>query len=302
VQCILNARNAYAAQKPKIHKDIRKGGRFIRGIAKLMHHLILVFSIVSAMTIPCFASDKAVSAKDLTYITERLPPYNYQEDGRLKGISVDLLEMVWDKMGISLNRSIIKLLPWTEGYERALNENNTVLFSTGQTAEREKLFKWAGPIESGRLVLLAKVDKTIDIAAPEDLKKYRIGGIENDIAMQMLLDKGLKKEDIVLETNSTPIIEMLENGTIDAWAYNDIAGFWLLQQSGANASDYKAAYVLGLANVYLAFNNRTSDNLVQSFQQAIDNIKSNKDQKGVTDYEKVLYKTFLKDHSVPLQT
>ena len=118
--------------------------------------LPLIFVIVWTIIIPCMASDQAVSAKDLTYMTEQYPPYNYQEDGKLQGISVDLLEEIWAKMGANLNRSVIKLLPWTEGYQRTLNESNTVLFTTGRIPERELLFKWAGPAASGEYALLAK--------------------------------------------------------------------------------------------------------------------------------------------------
>ena len=116
----------------------------------------LIFVTVSTTTISCLASNQTVSAKDLTYITEQYPPYNYQEDGRLQGISVDLLEKVWERLSVNLNRSAIQLLPWTEGYQRTLKENNTVLFTTFRIPEREQLFKWVGPIASGRDVLLAK--------------------------------------------------------------------------------------------------------------------------------------------------
>jgi polar amino acid transport system substrate-binding protein len=266
------------------------GGRIIRIFAALAFVVALIFVAVSTTTISCLASNQAVSAKDLTYITEQYPPYNFQKDGILQGISVDLLEKIWKMMNVSLNRSVILLLPWTEGYERTLKENNIVLFSTARLPEREQLFKWAGPIASGKNVLLTKGDKNINITALEDLKRYRIGGIKDDVAVQMLLDKGVKKADVVLENTSKPITEMLENGSIDAWAYNDMTGIWQIQQSGANANDYKVAYVLGLANMYLAFNKVTPDSLVQSFQQAIDYVKSNKDKDGVTDYEKILYK------------
>ena len=45
-------------------------------------------------------SDQVASAKDLTYITEQYPPYNFQKNGELQGISVYLLEAVWQKMGL----------------------------------------------------------------------------------------------------------------------------------------------------------------------------------------------------------
>jgi polar amino acid transport system substrate-binding protein len=251
--------------------------------------LVFILIFVS-MTISGQATAQAPSAKDLTYITEQFPPYNFQKDGRLQGISVDLLEMVWEKMGAGLNRSVIKLLPWAEGYQRALDENNTVLFSTARLPQREQLFKWAGPIGPIRNVLLAKKDRNISITEPADLEKYRIGAIKDDSAVQMLLDKGMKKEDLVLESTSKPVIEMLQNGSIDAWAYGDTAGIWLIQESGANASDFKVVYVLGQTDYYYAFNKETPDSIVQSFQQALDYIKNNKDRDGVSDYEKILSK------------
>ena len=240
--------------------------------------------------IPCSSADQAFSARDLTYITEQFPPYNYQEDGKLQGVSVDLLEKAWERMGVNLNRSVIQFLPWKEGYQKTLDKTNMVLFSTARLPQREQLFKWAGPIGPIRNVLLAKRDKIISITAPEDLEKYRIGAINDDSAVQMLLDKGVKKEDLVLETTSSPIIEMLQNGSIDAWAYGDVAGIWLIQETGANSSDYKVAYEFGQTDYYYAFNKETPDSLVQSFQQALDNVKNNTDEDEISDYERILSK------------
>ena len=269
---------------------IISGGRIIRRFAVLIFVVALFFVTVSTTTISCLASNQTVSAMDLTYLTEQYPPYNFQEDGRLQGISVDLLEKMWERIGVNLNRSTVKLLPWTEGYEKTLKENNTVLFTAFRLPEREKLFKWVGPVASGRDVLLAKNDKNFSITAPGDLKQYKIAAIKDDVATQRLLNYGVEKDDLIIETSSKPIIEMLENGTIDAWAYNELAGLWLIQQSGANASDYKVAYVLAQGDGYYAFNKGTPDSLVQSFQQALDYIKSNKDKEGITDYQKILYK------------
>ncbi|VVB67991.1 Bacterial extracellular solute-binding proteins, family 3 [uncultured archaeon] len=227
-------------------------------------------------------------AKNLTYMTEQFPPYNFQEDGRLQGISVDLLLKMWDKMDIDLNRSVVELLPWAEGYQRTLTETNTVLFSTARLPQREQLFKWAGPIGPIRNVLLAKKDRNLSITSAEDLKRYKIAAVNEDSAVQMLLDKGMKKDDLVLERTAKSIIEMLQNGSIDAWAYGDTAGIWLIQKSGLNAIDFKVAYELGQIDYYYAFNKETPDSIVQSFQEALDCIESSKDKNGVTDYEKIL--------------
>jgi polar amino acid transport system substrate-binding protein len=251
---------------------------------------VLIYVTVSSTALSGLAVDEKVSAKDLTYLTEQYPPFNFLENGRLQGISIDLLEMVWERMGVDLNRSIIKILPWAECNQTALNKRNTVICAMAKSPEREHLFKWAGPIGPFRTVLLAKKSRNISITSPEDLNDYRIGAIEEDNAVQMLLDEGAERENLHLEVLSEPIVEMLENGSIDAWAHGDMAGLWLIQQSGGNASDYEAAYVLGQTDAYYAFNVETPDSLVQSFQQAIDYVKSSKDKDGVSDYEKILSK------------
>jgi polar amino acid transport system substrate-binding protein len=260
----------------------------IKKYTAIGYALALTCAFVSLSTISCLAAEETPSAKDLTYITSQFPPFDFQKDGRLQGSSIDLLEKIWDEMGVSLNRSVIEFLPWTEGYQRTLNEKNTVLFATARLPERERLFKWVGPIGSDTKVLLAKIDKNITITGPEDLKNYKIGAVKDDSAIQVLLNAGARKENLVIENTSKPIIEMLQNGSIDAWAYSEIAGRWLIQDSGANASDYKDAYVLGKIEAYYAFNKETPDSLVQSFQQVLDYIKNNKDSSGVSDYEKIL--------------
>lgn len=259
-------------------------------LSMLRYIIASILVTISMAIIPCLAADQGTSAEDLTYITEQRPPFSYEKGGMLQGISVDLLEMVWKRMDVNLNRSAIQLLPWTEGYEKTLRENGTVLFSTGRLPEREQLFKWAGPIASDRYVLLAKKDKNIGLLNEENLKNIKIGAIEDDMAVQMLLDEGVNEENMILETTSTPIIEMLKNGSIDAWAYGETAGIWEIQELGENASNYKAAYVLGVSDAYLAFNKGVPDSLVQSFQEAIDYIKGNKDEKGISDYDKILMK------------
>ena len=140
---------------------------------------ILCFVLLSLLIPPATAADRATSAKDLVYITEQFPPFSNQENGKLQGISVDLLEKMLEDMNKTLNRSEIKLLPWDEGYQMALQDNNTVIFSTGRIPEREALFKWAGPISSIKVVLFALNEKHIKINSPEDLRLLKIGIVKD---------------------------------------------------------------------------------------------------------------------------
>ncbi len=110
------------------------------------------------------------SATSLTYYTEQNPPYNYEENGTLQGISIDLLEAMTEKMGKNVSRDQVRLVPWNEGYQAALTGNRTMIFAIARIPSRETSFKWAGPLPPIVTVVFARSDSGIIISKPEDLR------------------------------------------------------------------------------------------------------------------------------------
>jgi len=252
---------------------------------------VLCIVMLSLLIPSATAADRATPAKDPVYITEQFPPFSYQEDGLLQGISVDLLEKILVHMNMTLNRSEIKLLPWDKGYQMALQDNNTVIFSTGRIPERETLFKWAGPIGSIKVVLFALNEKHIKINSPGDLRALKIGVVKDSAEGPLVVKVGAKPGNLVETNNTTEIIDMLMAGTIDAWAYPDLVGVWLADKAGLNASEYEVVYQLTKETpLYYAFNKGTSDSTVKEFQEALNQTKKGKETDGISDFEEVLYR------------
>jgi polar amino acid transport system substrate-binding protein len=224
----------------------------------------------------------------LTFYTEQLPPYNYVENGTLKGISVDLLEAITAKTGTNMTREQVHLVPWTEGYQTVLTRNNTVLFTTARLPDREQSFKWAGPIWTYTNVLFARPDRGIVIEGLESLKGYRIGVIADDVAIQQLLDAGVNKSQLVAETDVSAIVAKLESGEIDLWAYPKAPGRYFTGKLTGNYYSFRIVYTLPELEGWYVFNRDVPDSTVQSFQQALDAIKTEKDARGTTSYERIL--------------
>ena len=260
--------------------------------------LFLIVALIGALITAtgCISSPKdssadlrsATASVDLIYYTEQLPPYNYQENGTLQGISIDLLEAITEKMGRKVSRDEVLLVPWTEGYQTVLSHNNTVLFTTVRLPEREQSFKWAGPIYTYTNVLFARPDKGITIEKPEDLKDYRIGVIVDDVAIQQLLDAGVNKSQLVQETNASVLVDKLNNSEIDLWAYPEAAGRHFIEQATGNPYSLRVVFTLPVLEGYYAFNKNVSDSTVASFQQALDALKLEKDATGISMYEQML--------------
>lgn len=252
---------------------------------------ILCIALLSLLIPSAAATNQAAPAKDLVYITEQFPPFSYQEEGKLQGISVDLLDKILGHMNMTLNRNEIKLLPWDQGYQMALQDNNTIIFSTGRIPDREALFKWVGPISPIKVVLFASNERHIKINSPEDLSALKIGVVRDSAEGPLVIKAGANPSNLVERNNTTELIDMLKGGTIDAWAYPDLVGIWLAEKAGLNASKYEIVYQLDEGTpLYYAFNRNTSNSTVQAFQQALIQTKKGKEASGVSDFEMVLYR------------
>lgn len=224
----------------------------------------------------------------LSYLTEAYPPYNYSDDNILRGIAVDLLISATQHTSKPVTRSQIRLQPWPRAYRTALSKPDTVLFSTTRTEEREKLFKWAGPIATTRVVLLARKSKQIRIESPADLQQYRIGTVPDDIGEQLLLAMGVSEKQLKHLANAIALAQQLQVGRIDLWAYEENVARWFLSNAKLEPDDFESVYLLKQGELWFAFNPQVSDAQVSELQQAIDHLRQQPGRVGKTRYDDIL--------------
>ena len=112
---------------------------------------------------------KMIIADDLSYITEQYPPFNYEEKGRLKGITVDLLDKIRKKLNPESNSSHILLVKWTVGYQTALKEKNVVLFLWPEHPSGKIFSSGQVPIAPIKIVVIARKDRLLKINSLNDL-------------------------------------------------------------------------------------------------------------------------------------
>ena len=227
---------------------------------------------------------------DIHIMTENYPPFNFQQNGELKGIAVDLMVRMLETMASKKSRSDITLVPWARGYQQVLKKENTCLFAMTRTEEREDKFKWVGPISPTTIVLTAKKEKQIKINSIEDVKQYKVGVVINDIGEQLLVESGmnLKKLERLGGTNVLlQSLQKLNADRIQLFAYEENVVKWELKEKGFEPANYEAVYTLKEAELYYAFHINTPDTLIEKFQSALDNIKKEGTyQKILDDYLK----------------
>ncbi|SON52656.1 substrate-binding periplasmic protein [Vibrio tapetis] len=232
-------------------------------------------------------SFSVLSFNDLTIYTEEFPPYNFTENGELRGITVDLLLEATKRVGKPIEADDIKVHPWARSYRRVQVEPNTMLFSMAHIPSREKLFKWVGPIGQTRVVLLAKKNRGINISEPSQLLNYKIGTIRDDVAQKLVEQSGVDAETIEHTSTTTSLAKMLDLGRIDLWAYEENAALWVMEQSGLDSRDFEPVYVLMELDMYFALNRGTEQSTVDELQKAIEDVMRIKVDTGRSDFQDI---------------
>lgn len=82
-------------------------------------------------------------AADLTAYTVDWAPYNYSEQGAIKGFSTDMLRAMCQSAKIDCD---IRMVPWARAYKTVQTTPNTLVFTTARKPSREGEFLWVGPI------------------------------------------------------------------------------------------------------------------------------------------------------------
>lgn len=237
--------------------------------------LISVFCLIVAVSVclmPATSTSSADSVDDLTLLTEQYPPFNFQADGNLQGISIELMEKILEKVGSKLNRGDIELQPWARSYKQVQEDKNVALFAMTRLAERENMFKWMGPLTPTVLGLTAKKSRNIKIDVFDDIKKYQVGVIRAGICPMLLVKRGIQKNTLQEVAETIQNIKKLNIDRIDIWAYETSVAKWELKSNGYDPNDYEVVYVLQEGELWFAFNKETPDATIRVMQDAYDEL------------------------------
>jgi polar amino acid transport system substrate-binding protein len=209
------------------------------------------------------------SLSDLRWITEEYAPYNYAEDGALKGVAVDILVKIWERLNVDQTTADIQLLPWARGYRMALEQPGTCLFSTTVTDSRRELFNFVEPIMDASVSVIAAKDRRLDASNVAALAPYRIGVVREDIG-ELLLRENDFSGTYVRTDSARILIRMLQGARFDGAAYNERVANWVMVQEGIDPSHYGPELVLQEGHMGYACHKETNPALITQLQQALD--------------------------------
>ena len=209
----------------------------------------------------------AVPAQALRMLTEEYPPYNYMENKALVGVSTEIIVEMGRRANVPMTFAI---MPWPQAYDQTQMKVETCLFSTARLENRERIFKWVGPLATNEWGLYAKTGFKDPIAKLADARPYRIGGVTNDAKVLWLRDNALTNIVTVNEDKLVPGMLTLDRKKLDGvdlWVTGIYAQKFITAKS--NVKDVKLVLKIREEPLWLACHPSLSEATIKALQDSL---------------------------------
>lgn len=210
-------------------------------------------------------------AADLTAYTEEWAPYNYSEQGAVKGISTDVLR---EACALARMTCDIRMVPWARAVRVVGKTPNTILFTTARKPSRESEFLWVGPILPRSTWVYSRSGNDKLVRSVQDLAQLRIGVVRDEAARQDLLDAGVPATSLVDEVSNAEVLRMLMGTRVDAMVDTEVGMEWNLRKASLAATNVTKLVKLSDGGAYYyALNLQTDPARVKKLQDALDKLR-----------------------------
>jgi len=217
--------------------------------------------IFAALTSLMFVGEPSAA---LTLTTEEYPPFNMLDETTRQptGITVD---KVVELMRRAQEPFTIASYPWPRAYQMALQTEDTCVFSTSRTPEREALFTWIGPLAKSDWAIFARADDVRKPKTLEDVRPFTIGGYNNAATGEYLKLHGYKV-DLAINDALNP--QKLLRNRIDFWATGELLGKYLIGKAGLTGQ-IVPLFKFELSELYMACNRAMNSQRAEKFNRIL---------------------------------
>ena len=207
---------------------------------------------------------------ELQIYTEEFAPLNLMQDGQLTGQATEVVQEILKRIGITKK---ITILLWSDAYQKLMNESNIALFSTCLTSSRKDLFKWVGPISSVENYFYTSKDCTLNLNTLDDAKKVLKIAVLKDYAIAGILkERGFT--NLVEYNTIEEIFTELLNGKVNLFPCSNLVLNSEIKKLGIDPGEFKKALFITSELEYIAFSQSTSDELIQTWQNHLNDMKN----------------------------
>ncbi|MFW6172899.1 MAG: transporter substrate-binding domain-containing protein [Elusimicrobiota bacterium] len=229
-----------------------------------------------------------IVAQELTFLVVRdYAPFSYEENGVLKGLTVDIIKELSEKTGTD-----ITLVPesFDNAFEKLKGEGNYAIPTLVFTKERKPMFSWVGPLAITNTYLYGRKNLDKDILTLDDAKNVNsIGVVKDYYSHQLLESHGF--DNLVVYSNEEFLLHALSNGNIDLAPFNTAVLQRLLQINN-EVAEFSKTISIDLDMTFIGFSSDVPNEIVKNWQNELDKMKE-------TGEFREIYSKWLPNQKVP---
>ncbi|RRV03747.1 amino acid ABC transporter substrate-binding protein [Pseudomonas sp. v388] len=238
----------------------------------------LVFGVLLALFVGGCSTSMAHDTVPLRIVTEELPPYNFSRNGRVTGMSTEVVEAVLKEVGI---QATIQSMPWARAYELALNDSNVLIYSIMRTPAREPLFRWIGAIAPTQWFIYSLAERPVQLSSLDQARGRQIATVNQDVGEQYLVSKGFRiGEELQSSNKYEHNYRKLKVDHVEMWISNELNALYLTRQNGEDPAKVliRSLPLPELSNgpgLSMAFSLKTPPETVERFRDGLETIRRN---------------------------
>jgi polar amino acid transport system substrate-binding protein len=222
------------------------------------------------------------SLENIQWYSEIYLPNNYlDEKGVARGFMVDILLEVWKEAGLKKTRSDIKFIPWSRGLRLLETNSNICLFGMAITEERQKKYRFIGPVLGAKRALIAKKGRFLKFNSMDEANKWlagkKVGVVREDIGETLFLKKKGRKDSLIRVSRGILLARMIHHDRIHMVSYNLDSFMKTLKQAGYNPHEYESVYLLEQGRSGYSFNRKVNPAVLRKLQRAFDRVNQRGD-------------------------
>ena len=210
------------------------------------------------------------TGRELIILSEVMKPYNYEENGQQKGITIEVIRYILQELDLTNPIQISN--DWDAIFDRLKTEDNIAAITTALTPERKAHFKWVGPVTLWNVGFVALPSSGISINSAEEAKQYGpVGIVKSYFTGEILRDLGFTA--LVEYGDLEELVEALFDGSVTV-IFDNMSLLQIIVQDNPQYQESLANLLTySTTQGYIAFSANVSDRIISNWQKKLDEMK-----------------------------
>lgn len=193
-----------------------------------------------------------------------------QENNQLSGLAIELVDELIKRNNAINNYTV---MPYPRALKALQQRDNFALFIVARTKVRENTVKWVGPLITSCVYLYKHRDNPIEVKSLADIKgKYSISVGRGNADHEYLSQQNFTKLYPVDQQFQSLL--MLNARRVDFTLMSELVMPEMAKMANVNADNIENTNIkLYHSELYLAFSKNISEDVINTWQQSLDEFK-----------------------------